>query len=501
MLRYSLLLLRDKKGTRPLWRRVTSKQRDRPDRGMLAHGDKQDTRLTDPSVYHSRDQQDMLRTARATADLRERMESGAHSSSVGATRAEALRDFDDPRTPDEEVVAARFDARAIGLRDSSREDMGSERSHRDQSVHGVTAPVPAQAIANLRWDEDRRREIQLQFPMMPSLAKQRKLEKGITQDDADEQRALRMRDRLGKEFGVFNPQRMDAYMLDDESGFPKWVRDLAPSIRDRVMFGGLGITEQEEAQRESLLRLPREQREGEWQRLKAAKSHELGEERLLSPAEVLASRMMRRKSKALLRKRRSREATLRQLQLREPEKWQAEPIGKVDYSARLAVVARHVEANVQTKGQWPLSDEHLEKAKVRQLREQAKASPLERVSSDFMTTMDRVSPAMREALLAVGRKEPVVRRVSRRNYAFRLNAVRNGHQDEHGRRFQDISRQGRQRFSRAQTAEEVELERGTARRRRPNERGQEAPFTSAWPAKYDTASRAFEADPRTISGW
>jgi hypothetical protein len=489
------------KWARPFSAKV-SKGRSHNDSGRATAGAIGDTRLTESKQYRSSQLHEMLRTTKAMEEAKRRVENVVVDSRVGARRADALRDFDSPTTADERVAADRFDAKFIGFAneeggadDPARGDAAGElssRERRDRRVRGVDEPVSSLALRRLREHTDNQRKLKVNFPILPSIAKYEVAKRTLLDEESKEQRVALLRDRLTTEHGLYETHRIDAYMLDDDTIFPQWARNLTAGIKDRVLYGGMGLTEDDEVTRQNLLKLPRQEREIEWMRLKAARSYELGEERLLSPAEVKAERTGKRKFFALRRKRQEREALLRSLALRQPEKWEAAPIGKLDYSHRLAVVAKHVEANVKTNGAWPLNEEGLHRAVRRQEREKAKESFLQKPGADFGVVMNRVSPALREAIKTMKTKDQPIKRISRRLYSFRLNAVRNGHQDEHGRKFQHLSRMSRQRFSKAMTAEEFELQRSLAAETSHNTRGSRKPFMKQLPRAYQQESLAFE---------
>jgi hypothetical protein len=505
-----LVLVKQRHGTGwyGLNKKRLSLSRSVVDRGLGTAGSTGDTRLTDPSQYLSSSQHSLMRTTKAMTELQRKMEGGVLSNKIGVDRVDAMRDFDAPVTGAERMVADRFDAKEIGFAGEEGNPAAASpptnsaehlKWKRDLRVHGASEPISQRVIRGMRQQHtERQRQLQIHTPIVPNQEKYRRLAGQVQNEVVDDQRAELLRDRMATQHGIFSKQRMNAFMLDDDTVFPLWVRNLTPRIRDRVMFGGLGLTEEDEAHRQNLLQLPRQEREAEWERLRAAKSYELGEERLLSPAEVRAERIGTRKFHALRIKRQQREANVRALALREPQKWEAAPIGRVDYSHRLAVVAKHVEANVKTHGKWPLAEDALENAKRRQERNAAKENFLKAPGADFSVVMNRVSPALKEAIKTMNREERPIKRISRKNYVFRLQAVRNGHQDEHGRKFQQISRESRQRFSNAMTTEEFEWERKLAAEVTPNSAGRRAPFSAKLPRAYQRETLAFEAGRQTI---
>jgi hypothetical protein len=473
---------------------------------LMTAGALGDTRLTDPAKYQSGRLHDRLRTERAMGEVQGRLEAGVARGVVGDNRVLALRDFDGPTTTAERLLADRIDAKDIGF-GAGGEDGAlpgsspasrSDQIDRDLSVRGVTDRVATRTVQQLRESDTARLRMQVKHPMLPNPRKYDKLAQAHQRDETDDGRAARLRDRLAMEHGVVNRGRVDAFMLDDDTIFPLWVRNLAPSIKDRVMFGGLGLTDEDESTRQNLLRLPRQEREAEWTRIKAAKAYELGEEKRVSPYELRRERMGKRKYYALAAAQQKKQSRIKAMTLRRPEEWDVAPVAGVDYSARLALVAKHVEANIKTNGQWPLSDEKLDVAMRRQARNAAKESFLQKAGKDFDVTLNRVSPGLREAIRTVGTKERPVKRISRRDYKFRLQAVRDGNQDEHGRKFMQLSRQARQRHSTALSMEEAQEARRTARTKEMNGLGAQPRFDTHWPGAYQRESLAFEVGRQTV---
>ena len=108
--------------------------------------------------------------------------------------------------------------------------------------------------------------------------------------------------------GITAEQRLDAYMLGDDSVFPDWAKELPIAYRDRVVCGACGITEYDEATR---MRLPTDQRKETWAIMKEKRKSEDGVGRMISHAELWRVATCSRKFSWILRQRLERCAKLR----------------------------------------------------------------------------------------------------------------------------------------------------------------------------------------------
>lgn len=270
----------------------------------------------------------------------------------------------------------------------------------------------------------------------------------------------RFHEKLIDECGLYPSQRLDAYMLQDDSVFPTWVEDLVPAMKDRVRYGGIGLTDDDEVLRQNLARMPPEEREEEWLRLKSARAEKYGTaERKISPAEVRELRLGIRRHHQLHKKRLRRGILMKQLVQRRPEKHEVWPAGKIDYSARLATVARFVEAGVPTKGQWPLDQRQLSnQVKKNMIAEEAQAAFVNagvalssaRPNADALSLNENMKSVMKR----LDDKHRSVKRISRKNFARRLVAIQLGSQDEHGRKYHEIAMRKRETRTASYRSEE-----------------------------------------------
>lgn len=269
--------------------------------------------------------------------------------------------------------------------------------------------------------------------------------------------------RLVEEYAVYPSQRIDAFMLGDESVFPPWVHGLSSAIRDRVKYGGLGITEDEEALRVRLARMPLDARREEWARLKAAKAYEagLGEQRI-NPRDIREARLVKRRNYILERKRQYRANILRRLAIGRPEEYAIHPSQRVDFSVRLAAIAQCVENGVDTKGKWPIDKEELHRAKIRNLQDHAERTFLKTNEERRMARSQRDNNMNAEIANSLQRLDQRVapefngKRLSRKQYAVRVNNVKLGVMDHRGRKYRDLYAVAGRR-SKAMTLEEARM--------------------------------------------
>ncbi|KAK7198514.1 hypothetical protein NESM_000813100 [Novymonas esmeraldas] len=291
----------------------------------------------------------------------------------------------------------------------------------------------------MRYEVDRRSHVADKFAQPPTSREFYKLFRNLRSADTDEELVEKHQKRLVEEHGVYPTSRIDAFMLDDDNYFPDWVQALPYSVRDRVKYGSLGLTEEDEALRVRLARLPRDARVREWTRLKAAKEYRAASEETLTLAELRDARQGKRRFHWLQRKRQKRAATLRRMAMRKPDGYEVWPSSVTDLSQRIAFVAQHVENGLQTGGAWPLSQDALTAATIRRRQDAAErtflASADERRSMRGGTGAGRIHGGMKELLGALETPEKRYKKLSRKTFANRVNAIVHGDQDDHGRKY------------------------------------------------------------------
>jgi hypothetical protein len=259
------------------------------------------------------------------------------------------------------------------------------------------------------------------------------LERHLKVLETSDDQIAEMRDRLASEHGIFAPQRMDAYMLGDDSIFPSWVQSLSPSVQAQVKYGGLGLSLDDEVLKVNLGRLPVDRRRVEWERLRLARQYREGTDRPLSPQELKSAKMNARQNYFLRRKRQDRASTIAQLAVAKPSKYSAEAkvTKEIDLSSRMATIAQYVEAGIETKGQWPLSQADLAKAKLRKKREEIKLTFADAEAKRLLNNK-KMDPLILNALQRLDEDPPVIKRISRREYQKRWTRVMGGHGDPMG---------------------------------------------------------------------
>jgi len=180
------------------------------------------------------------------------------------------------------------------------------------------------------------------------------------------------------------------------------------------------LTDEDEVLRQNLARMPPEEREDEWHRLKAARAYKQGTlERKVNPSEVRQLRLGIRRHHQLHKIRLRKAIDLKRLTLRRPEKHEAWPSRDVDFSARLATVAKFVEAGVPTKGQWPLDVKELNNASRKKLiAEEAQKAFVDAgvALSSSMPNSEALTlgPGMKSIMKRLDTKQREVKRISKK---------------------------------------------------------------------------------------
>ncbi|ORC86226.1 uncharacterized protein TM35_000291080 [Trypanosoma theileri] len=331
---------------------------------------------------------------------------------------------------------------------------------------------------------ERRDHMMDKFGQPPTSKEFHKLFTELRHADDEMESIERYQNRLVEECGVYPSTRLDAYMLDDDTYFPDWVNALPYSIRDRVKYGSLGLTEEDEALRVTLGRMPLDKRRREWNRFKMAKEQKAAKEETLTLAELRDARQGKRRFHWLQRKRQKRASMLKRLALRKPEMFELWPSTVVDYSQRIAFIAQHVENGLNTKGQWPLDPEELSRARIKRSQEEAEKTFL--LNTDEKKVLNKTGGKSREngimqMLNALDERQKPFKRLSRKVYANRVNAVVHGDQDEYGRKYRKMENRAKRRMRPYDSLSEMALEKEVRKEPRVYTKGLNHSDDEHWP--------------------
>eukprot|EP00758_Cryptobia_borreli_P019290 Tbor_TRINITY_DN8291_c0_g1::TRINITY_DN8291_c0_g1_i1::g.15426::m.15426 len=457
-------------------------------RGVLSDAEKGST-FTDPGIYrNTTDPNVMERYAKKinfekNAELKNKAVGTAGVSD--ATLMGFMKGSVRPTTPTERSIANMFDEEALQLDESSQLDTMYNRYARKKEKQRLSnmKPLAPKVTAEMDSDggglnssSDGNKPAIFQGNSLPEYSsklhrsfnrespaeyRQRFLGKhGVeptevefkglmrrlaAMDEADD-RVERIQKRLVEDHGLYPSQRMDAYMLGDESTFPPWVHKLHSSVRDRVKYGGMGLEEEDEVMRIRLARMPIDARRAEWGRLKAAKQYEAGiGEQKISPRDLRETRLANRRHSWLQRKRTLRANILRRVALRAPDQHHAFPTHQVDFSLRLATIAQCVQNGVDTKGQWPIDQDELQKSKIRKAQMEAERIFLqtddERRMLKSTTPGGAVDAGLASAINSLESRKEKEKKVhlTRKGYALRINSVKQGVANEKGQSYKDLA--------------------------------------------------------------
>ncbi|KAG5509484.1 hypothetical protein JKF63_06795 [Porcisia hertigi] len=415
-------------------------------KGALTEQEKGDS-FTEPQVYRSkRNVTAMLKTQRKERRLlkEERQRTLMEKLNLDSRTEEALHSGRQvPQTP-AEMQAVR----------SSDDDVA--RSTHEAREYSTTMR------SLMRREVDRRDHMADKFGQPPTSREFYALFRKLRSSDSEDEAVEHHQRRLVEEHGVYPSSRIDSFMLDDDSYFPDWVHALPYSIRDRVKYGSLGLTEEDEALRVRLARLPRDARLREWKRLKTAKEYRAAKEETLTLAELRDIRQGKRRFHWLRRKRQKRAAALRRMAMRKPEGYELWPSTVTDFSQRIAFIAQHVENGLQTRGEWPLDPVALTKATIRRRQAEAERTFLMSADEKKMTANVQsrgMDGGMKELLNALDTPEKRYKKLSRKIYANRVNAIVHGDQDEHGRKYRKLHHLTTRRQRRYDSLAEMALEK------------------------------------------
>ncbi|CAG9571343.1 conserved hypothetical protein [Leishmania major strain Friedlin] len=415
-------------------------------KGALTKRERGDS-FTEPEVYRSKTNLTaMLKTRRKERGLlkEEKQRTMMDHLNLDTRTAEALHAGRRlPQTP-AEIQAVR-----------SSDDALVEDSHGSQDYSTTMRNL-------MRREVDRRDHMADKFGQPPTSREFYQLFRKLRSADSEEEAVEQHQRRLVEEHGVYPSSRIDSFMMDDDSYFPDWVHALPYSIRDRVKYGSLGLTEDDEALRVRLARLPRDARLREWKRLKAAKEYSAATEETLTLAELRDARQGKRRFHWLQRKRQKRAAALRRMAMRKPDGYELWPSSVKDFSQRIAFIAQHVENGLQTGGEWPLNEDALTKAKIKRRQSEAERTFLMSPDEKKMATSaggSSMHGGMKELLDSLDEPEKRYTKLSRKTYANRVNAIVHGDQDEHGRQYRRLHNLATRRQRRYDSLAEMALEK------------------------------------------
>lgn len=416
-------------------------------KGLLSARERGDP-FTEPAVYRSRKSVTAMRSvARKTERLlsEEQQRGEMHKLGLDSRVERELRSETHVPLHKEAIAAARVeDQNAMSV---------SPNSGREYTT----------ALRQLMEREVERRDHMMdKFGQPPTAREFHRLFKQLRHADDEAETIERHQTRLVEEYGIYPSMRLDAYMLDDDTYFPEWVNALPYSVRDRVKYGSLGLTEEDEALRVTLGRMPLDRRREEWNRHKKAREYKAAKEETLTLAELRDARQGKRRFHWLQRKRQKRASTLKRLALRKSDAFELWPSTAVDYSQRIAFVAQHVENGLDTKGQWPLDPEELARARVRRSQEQAERTFL--LSAEEKKALKKThggnkDNSIMQMLHALDVPEKPFKRLSRKVYANRVNAIVHGDQDEYGRKYRKLENRAKRRMRPYESLGEIALEK------------------------------------------
>ncbi|CUG09267.1 Hypothetical protein, putative [Bodo saltans] len=433
------------------------KNRQQPNQGALTPREMGDP-FADPSVYRSTTDFGVL--AKLPKKMRQLRTEESMRRHIGATDV-SDRDMmaldrsgqmmtpthsstnDDHQQRQAKLTSGMLNRKDLGLGEfQPRAGRGGQTDNTGRLNRG-DFEVTADVIRGVQQAKRQTETMMARYPQAPSGKEYYRLFREHLADGHDDLAVEQHQSRLVEEHGIYPTRRIDAYMLDDDASvFPQWVNELPYSVRDRVKYGNMGLTEEDEALRVRLGRLSMDQRAREWERLKKAKEYLAAKEERVSHSELRDAREGTRRFHWLQRKRQLRASALRRLALRKPDEFEAWPSEAVDYSRRLGVIAQHVENGVATNGQWPLDEEELAKAKLRRRQEHAERTFLKSDAERKLANGRNMSGNIARTLAEMDshRATTSFTRLSRKQYANRVNAVKHGDQDVHGRNYQDLAR-------------------------------------------------------------
>jgi hypothetical protein len=435
--------------------RTGFKNRNQPNQGAMTARDIGDP-FSDPSVY--RNTQDIGVLAKLPRKMRQLRTEETMRRHTGATEA-SDRDMmeldgrgqtssssflsDDATAQQRVKTSGMLNRKDLGIGEFQPRVGRGGATHNTGRLNRGDFDVTVDTIRATQFAQRQTDKMLIKHPQAPNAKEYYKIFRDHLADGKSDLAVEGHQSRLVEEHGIYPTRRMDAYMLDDEASvFPKWVDELPYSLRDRVKFGNMGLTEEDEALRVRLGRLSMDQRAREWERLKKAKEYLASKEERVSPAELRDAREGTRRFHWLQRKRQSRASAMRRLALRKPDQFEAWPSDAVDYSRRLGVIAQHVENGVATHGQWPLDEEELAKAKLKRRQEHAERTFLKSDAERKLANGRNMSGNIARTLAEMDSERSVTtfKRLSRKDYANRVNAVKHGDQDVHGRNYKELAR-------------------------------------------------------------
>ena len=237
------------------------------------------------------------------------------------------------------------------------------------------------------------------------------------------------------ETGITSEQRLDAYFLGDESIFPEWAKNLSESLRDRVIYGGIGINEHDEALRSKLLELPMSIRKAKWERMKQNRRMHDGTERMITSDEKQSVTRGYRKYKWHLISRLEHKARMGVLRARNPSH-QEHDSRLEEITQPIRTVANYVHSGLPTLGSPHLDGEAAEK-RIAIMREDERIGLFVHKSNFVSSNIDpRVQSTLSgvDMLAAKHMKEKRIKRISHRCFKNRWGGIMSGSIDECGRK-------------------------------------------------------------------
>lgn len=406
------------------------------DMGALSNRDKGDP-FTEPGVY--RNQTSPFKQLHANRRVEEHLRSEAYTNRLATSGGSGRHNgANSPAMLDEKAS----------------EILDQEMIHGSQRLPNLRDEMNTHRL--LRREVERRDHVRDKFGEAPTSREFHQLFAALRSSDDDDGVVRRHQARLAEENGIYSSTRMDAYMLNDDLCFPEWVQALPYRIRDQVKYGHLGITEFEETERLRLARLTREKRLREWSRIKKAKQYQAAQEETLTLSELRDARQGTRRFHWLQRKRQRRASLLRRACMRKPDATEVWPTRMIDFSQKIAFIAKHVESGVKTNGQWPLDEPSLAANSVQENADGKQAE---------------VNPQVAHFLQSFEEPRGKFKRLSRKKFANRVNAITHGDQDEYGRKYRRMKARATHRQSAYQSTSELELEKELRREPLPNAPG------------------------------
>ncbi|KNH06969.1 Phage-like tail protein [Perkinsela sp. CCAP 1560/4] len=310
------------------------------------------------------------------------------------------------------------------------------------------------------------------------------------------------RNQLEEETGLTSEQRLDAYFLGDESLFPDWARNLREAIRDRVLYGGIGLTEYDEIRRLKLLLLPMSVRRAKWHGIKQFRRQLDGTEKIITHSEKEVVAKCTRTHKWNLISRLERQIRLRIIETRNPKttQWQ---VNMEEATDPIRTTAKYVRCGLPTCGSGQLDDE-LATKRLQLMEEDERLGAFVGKSKLMQGSID---PRVKSNLKLVDMwrpghlKEKLVKRISRQCYKKRWGAILGGSRDEHGRKIVE-ERHVFPKFNAHKSFAEYAIERDEMGMPMPHARPPVGKSSEPWPGYYKYQNATLSVGlPKPNQGW